>query len=95
MSSKSENWMPKPLDYERIHESFEGYEGQKIEQYLKHQLSKAVTDLTYSEKSSDGRTNILIGTNLYGNEVCSTQVLNAKVTYNVDFNFINISLDVS
>ena len=92
MSSKSENWMPKPLDYERIHESFEGYEGQKIEQYLKHQLSKAVTDLTYSEKSSDGRTNVLIGTNLYGNEVCSTQVLNAKVTYNVDFNFINISV---
>ena len=92
MSSKSENWMPKPLDYDRIHESFEGYEGNKIEQYLKHQLSKAVVDLTYSEKSNDGRTNILIGTNLYGDEVCSTQVLNAKVTYNVDFSFINISV---
>lgn len=81
--------------------NFEGFQGSVVEEFLKDKLEDAVVDWRYQNTGFEDpvtgeiKSNILIGLNAFGDQVCYTQVINADPTYSIDFSFSKVTIGVT
>lgn len=69
--------------------------GSDVESFIKSKLENSVVDFKYGKKENvNGKeeSNVLVGYNTFGEQICYTTIVNADVKYSVDFSFIDITV---